>query len=172
MTSNFHKNGGNESCLVKGELKRNFRLFRKSDKLFPIILAHVHYYFSLYFLTFILLFLCLLIIFFQQTCTKSLRVHNVAVIKKWFSGNYVFYHKGTWASCFITFYIFFLNCLSPPHTHSLSLHIYIKLGWQVPLKARTPDGDRDTDYFDFVAGVLQGDTLAPYLFIFCLDYRI
>ena len=30
--------------------------------------------------------------------------------------------------------------------------------------------DGDTDYFDFVAGVLQGDTLAPYLFIICLDY--
>ena len=30
--------------------------------------------------------------------------------------------------------------------------------------------DGDTDYFDIVAGVLQGDTLAPYLFIICLDY--
>ena len=28
----------------------------------------------------------------------------------------------------------------------------------------------DTDYFDIVAGVLQGDTQAPYLFIICLDY--
>ena len=35
-------------------------------------------------------------------------------------------------------------------------------------KVRSPDGD--TDYFDIVAGVLQGDTLAPYLFIICLDY--
>ena len=26
------------------------------------------------------------------------------------------------------------------------------------------------DYFDIVAAVLQGDTLAPYLFIICLDY--
>ena len=33
---------------------------------------------------------------------------------------------------------------------------------------RSPDGD--TDYFDIVAGVLQEDTLAPYLFIICLDY--
>ena len=32
--------------------------------------------------------------------------------------------------------------------------------------------DGDTDYFDIVAVVLQGDTLAPYLFILCLDYAL
>ena len=36
------------------------------------------------------------------------------------------------------------------------------------VKGRSPDGD--TEYFDIVAGVLQGDMLAPYLFIICLDY--
>ena len=36
------------------------------------------------------------------------------------------------------------------------------------VKVQSPDGD--TEYFDIVAGVLQGDTLAPYLFIICLDY--
>ena len=36
------------------------------------------------------------------------------------------------------------------------------------LKVRSPDGD--TEYIDIVAGVLQGDTLAQYLFIICLDY--
>ena len=36
------------------------------------------------------------------------------------------------------------------------------------MKVRSPDGDRE--YFNIVAGVLQGDTLAPYLFIICLDY--
>ena len=36
------------------------------------------------------------------------------------------------------------------------------------VKVRSPD--RDTEYFNIVAGVLQGDTLAPYLFIICLDY--
>ena len=35
------------------------------------------------------------------------------------------------------------------------------------VKVQSPDGD--TEYFDIVAGVLQGDTLAPYLFIICLD---
>ena len=35
------------------------------------------------------------------------------------------------------------------------------------VKVRSLDGD--TDYFDIVAGVLQGDTLVPCLFIICLD---
>ena len=30
--------------------------------------------------------------------------------------------------------------------------------------------DEDIDYFDIVADVLQGDTLAPYLFVICVDY--
>ena len=38
------------------------------------------------------------------------------------------------------------------------------------VKIRSPDGD--TEYFDIVAGVLQGDMLAPYLFIICLDYML
>ena len=38
----------------------------------------------------------------------------------------------------------------------------------IKVKVHSPDGD--TDYFDIVAGVLKGDTLAPYLFIICLDY--
>ena len=36
------------------------------------------------------------------------------------------------------------------------------------VKVCSPDGD--TDFFDIVAGLLLGDTLAPYLFIICLDY--
>ena len=36
------------------------------------------------------------------------------------------------------------------------------------VKVCSPIGD--TEYFDIVAGVLQGHTLAPYLFIVCLDY--
>ena len=35
-------------------------------------------------------------------------------------------------------------------------------------KVCSPDGD--TDYSDIVAGVLQGDAFAPYLFIIWLDY--
>ena len=36
------------------------------------------------------------------------------------------------------------------------------------VKIRSPYGD--TDYFNIVAGVLQGDPLAPYLFIIYQDY--
>ena len=36
------------------------------------------------------------------------------------------------------------------------------------VKVRSPE--RDKDYFDIVAGGLQGNTLALYLFIICLDY--
>ena len=39
-------------------------------------------------------------------------------------------------------------------------------------KVKVHSLDGDTDYFDIVAGVLQGDTLAPYLFIICLDYML
>ena len=35
-------------------------------------------------------------------------------------------------------------------------------------KVITPDGE--TDFFEIKAGVLQGDTLAPYLFAIVLDY--
>ena len=37
-------------------------------------------------------------------------------------------------------------------------------------KVKVCSPDRDTEYFDIVAGVLQGDKLALYLFIICLDY--
>ena len=36
------------------------------------------------------------------------------------------------------------------------------------VKVRSPD--ENIDYFHIVAGVLRGDTLAPYLFIICLQY--
>ena len=38
------------------------------------------------------------------------------------------------------------------------------------VKVHSPDGG--TDFFDIVAGVLQGDTLALYLFIICPEYAL
>ena len=42
------------------------------------------------------------------------------------------------------------------------------LNRNIKIKVQSPDGD--ADYIDIVAGVLLGDTLAPYRFIICLDY--
>ena len=38
------------------------------------------------------------------------------------------------------------------------------------IKVKIRSSDWDTDFFVIVPGVLQGNTLAPYLFIICLDY--
>ena len=46
----------------------------------------------------------------------------------------------------------------------------MKLSKNTKVKVRSPDGN--THFFDIVAAVLQGDILAPYLFIICLDYVI
>ena len=37
-------------------------------------------------------------------------------------------------------------------------------------RAKVITSDSDTDKFDILEGVLQGDTPAPYLFIIILDY--
>ena len=39
-------------------------------------------------------------------------------------------------------------------------------------KVKVPSPDGNTNYFEIVAEILQGDTLASYLFIICLDYVI
>ena len=38
------------------------------------------------------------------------------------------------------------------------------------MKVKVHSPGVDTDFYNIVAGVLQGDTLAPYLFIICQDY--
>ena len=45
----------------------------------------------------------------------------------------------------------------------------IKLSYN-SLKANINSPDRETEYFDIHAGVMQGDTLAPYMFVITLDY--
>ena len=54
-------------------------------------------------------------------------------------------------------------CL-PKETVAVIMMLYRK----TKVKVRSPD--RDTDNFDIVAGVLKGNTLAPYFFIIYLDY--
>ena len=39
-------------------------------------------------------------------------------------------------------------------------------------KVKVHSQNGDTDYFNIVAYVLQGDLLAPYLFIICLNYML
>ena len=57
-----------------------------------------------------------------------------------------------------------LACGIPKETVAAIMILYRN----TKMKVRSPDGD--TDYFDIVARVLQGDTLAPYILITCLDY--
>ena len=40
------------------------------------------------------------------------------------------------------------------------------------LRAKVTSPDGDTDYFQIFAGVMQGDTLAPFLFVIVLDYAL
>ncbi len=39
-------------------------------------------------------------------------------------------------------------------------------------KVKVHSPDDDPDYFKIVASVLQGDTLAPFLFVICQDYAL
>ena len=48
------------------------------------------------------------------------------------------------------------------------LKAIIKMYENTKAKVISPDGE--TNFFEILAGVLQGDTLAPYLFIIVLDY--
>ena len=41
-----------------------------------------------------------------------------------------------------------------------------------PLRVKVVSPDGDTDYFNISAGVMQGDTLAPILFVIVLDYAL
>ena len=59
--------------------------------------------------------------------------------------------------------------------YSNQVWILLKYGcqisdWAIQGRGGEVRENEDTEYFNIVAGVLQGDTLAPYLFIICLDY--
>ena len=87
---------------------------------------------------------------------------------------YVFFYI-LFAKSYFAFYIHckfrFLNLISTFVYFIFVFHFYKKENKKKPkVKVCSPDGD--TDYFNIIAGVLQGDTLAPYLFIICLDYML
>ena len=42
-------------------------------------------------------------------------------------------------------------------------------GPRIKTKVKVRSYDGDTDFFEIVADMLEGSTLAPYLFIICLD---
>ena len=56
---------------------------------------------------------------------------------------------------------------SIPHV-SMAFYPSLKQNFIVYRSSKAPDGD--TEYFDILEGVLQGNGLASYLFILCLDY--
>ena len=58
------------------------------------------------------------------------------------------------------------NSKSIWHTRSVSVINKLYEG----TRAKVISPDRETDYFNILAGVLQGDTLAPYLFAIVVDY--
>ena len=97
------------------------------------------------------------------------------------SGEIEPWHHKFWLSIeFLTVYMqnsykqwYYLSTLPRPFTpftemEQILLAAIMILHKNTKIKVRSPDGD--TDYFDIVVGVLQGDTLTPYLFIICLDY--
>ena len=60
------------------------------------------------------------------------------------------------------------NILSAYGIHTETVEAIMILYRETISMVRSPDGD--TPYFEITTGVLQGDTLAPFLFIICLDY--
>ena len=61
-------------------------------------------------------------------------------------------HRGKMEQIFLTYII-------PKETITAIMMLYKNT------KVKVHSTDRDTDYFKIVTGVLQGDMLAPYLFI-------
>ena len=60
-----------------------------------------------------------------------------------------------------------LKAYGIPHMIIASIWLLYK---DTTTQVSTPDGV--TDSFNIQAGVLQGDTLAPYLFVIALDYAL
>ena len=94
----------------------------------------------------------------QQVKTiLTIKVHKCSAIFFFF---FSIYALSIFLKMFV-FSFFFSTCC-------VTIAVITILYKNTKVKVCSPDGD--TEYFNIVAGVLQGDTLAPYLFIICLDY--
>ena len=90
----------------------------------------------------------------EDVCSKNLEA-TISFID--FSQAFDSIHRGKMEQILLIYRL-------PKETDAAIMMLYKNM----KVKVHSPDGD--TDYFNIVAGVLQGDTLAPYLLIICLDY--
>ena len=89
----------------------------------------------------------------EGVCAKNLEA-TISFVN--FSKNFDCVQKGKMEQILLTYGL-------PKETVAAIMMLYKN----TKVKVRFPDGD--TDYFNIVAGVLQGDILALYLFIICLN---
>ena len=92
---------------------------------------------------------------------EDVRPKNIAAIKSFvdFAQVFDFIHRGKMKQILLAYGL-----------HKETATAIMMLYRNTKVKVRFPD--RDTDYFEIVAGVQRGDTLTPYLFIICLDYLL
>ena len=57
-------------------------------------------------------------------------------------------------------------------TSELAHFIQVIAAMYTNTRARVVSPNEETELFDITAGVLQGDTLAPFLFIIVIDYAL
>ena len=91
----------------------------------------------------------------EGICAKNLEGNNIICVD--LAKAFDSLHRGKMEQILLAYSL-------PEETIAAITMLYRKM----TVKVHSSDGD--TDYFDIVAGVLQGDTLAPCLFIICLDY--
>ena len=92
----------------------------------------------------------------ERVCAKNLKATLLFVD---FSKPFDAIHRGKMEQILLAYGL-------PKETVAAMIILYKNM----KVKVHSPDGD--TDYFDIVAGVLQGNILVPYLFIICLDYVV
>ena len=72
-------------------------------------------------------------------------------------------------NCLETGLLLLFNCINLAYSFQKEIVATIIMLYK-DSKATVGSSDRDIDFFDIVAGVLQGNTLTPFSFIICVDY--